>query len=309
VSAEDKKTAGDPSSEPSEREKRLWDRHVMDRPNPRILDDMEVLERMALLRAAGKITPRTAALASVIFQTGGVRVKSFALDYDTVLDYAVELKDAAVNEKEQESLREVSEEAKELYGDRPSALQYATFLLGDARLLQKTFTDAEDVEECLRRLARWHGWVATVEKSSSCGFDRYAEALHKGIPPLVKREGKLQVCFGGSQAGGRNYLVLCDPENIPLEKGAPMVATKSARKAARTNPDVRHALARQRHGLKDKPTDFIVSVTKPLVRGMSLEEFQKGRYTAYFIYNWRPSAAGWREEIIEIVGEPKDNKD
>jgi hypothetical protein len=93
--------------------KRLWDRHVMNRPNPRILDDFEVIEGMALLHSAGDITRRTAAFASVALEAGSPAICDFALDRKKMIAHAVELTDEAVGDPEkQEALGELAERAR-----------------------------------------------------------------------------------------------------------------------------------------------------------------------------------------------------
>jgi hypothetical protein len=48
-----------------------------------------------------------------------------------------------------------------------------------------------------------------------------------------------------------------------------------------------------------------MSTEKPLARGMTLEEFTRGRYTAHFIHDWRNSAEGWHDEIVKVMGPPE----
>ncbi len=308
------KPPGHPSFEPPEEQKTLWNEHVRERPNPRILDDFELCEDIVLLSALKKVRPRTAALATVAFHQAGPDVALFSLTDRKVLEYATEMNDGPAGKKKLQKLRGLPDRAAKLYGKQAAAPHYVTYNLGHALLLQRTMEGADTIQQCLKRIARRNGWKATVEKSADCGFERYRESIDKSVPVLLttgKRGGELRyrICFGYLQADGRNYLAVARPEQTSLQKGRPVSMTDKERAGRLTSEWTWRAIERRRSVLEDMPWDIQMNTDKPLLRGMSLEEFQKGRYTAYFIYNWRPSAAAWREEIIEIVGEPEDETD
>ena len=284
---------------------KLWAEVVQGNPSPRILDDFEVIEGMLLLRAAGDIQPHAAAFASVAFETGGPGIGGFALTKKNLIANAAGLKNDAVTSAEQEALGKLSERAGKAYGDRPPAPYYGTFMQGNALALQMTIKDAKGVEECLERMARLHGWVATLEKSGDCGFEKYKEAIDKHIPILLVRGDEWLVCFAYLRSGGKDYVVLANPKDVPLEKGG-FVASARELEAAKTDSRIRRALEARKQALGDQPTDFCTSASKPLLKGMWVEPFEKGRYQAYFIYGWHVSAEAWRKEIEEIVGPPKD---
>jgi hypothetical protein len=58
------------AGEPDTESQRIWNAEIRDRVNPRVLDHFGVIE-MTLFRAVPGISPRSAALASVIERTGG----------------------------------------------------------------------------------------------------------------------------------------------------------------------------------------------------------------------------------------------
>ena len=281
----------------------LWDKHIKGRPNPRILDNFEVIEGLTLLRAAGSVEERTAAFASVAFHTGSVAIKEFQLRPDKTYAYAEELKGGPLTEQDKMAIQALCQKACEKYGSRPAAPYYGTFMLGNALSLQVTMKGARSVEMCVERIARYHGWVATLESSSNCPFGKYKEAIDKGIPILLQRGRTYRVCFGYLRVDSNDHVVLADPKTIPLES-RPMPILPSEREAAKRSEWARRMVeARQSMKL---PTELYIRTSIPLLKGLSVELFEKGRYTAYFIYNWRFSPEAWREEILKIVGKPRE---
>jgi hypothetical protein len=81
--------------------------------------------------------------------------------------------------------------------------------------------------------------------------------------------------------------------------------TEDEKWARFVRPEVRRGLERRRLVAKDLPWDVLITTDRPLLRGMRLEKFKEGKYTAYFIYGWHVSSEAWRKEIEEIVGPPK----
>lgn len=281
----------------------LWDKHIKGRPNPRILDNFEVIEGLTLLRAAGSVEERTAAFASVAFHTGSVAIREFQLRPDKVFPYAEEAKGQLLSEKQKKELTKLSAKAFAQYGKRPPAPFHGTYMLGNALSLQLTLKRARSIEKCVERIARFHGWLATLESSRDCSSEKYKEAIDKGIPILLQRGRAYRVCFGYLQITDKEYVILADPNGIPLES-APGVLLPSEREAAKTDPWARRIME---DDLKTKfPTDLRTRVSMPLLPGMSVEEFEGGKYTAYFIHDWRVSPEAWREEILKIVGKPRE---
>ena len=281
----------------------LWDKHIKGRPNPRILDNFEVIEGLTLLRAAGSVEERTAAFASVAFHTGSVAIREFQLRPDKVFPYAEEAKGQPLSEKQKKELTKLSAKAFAQYGKRPPAPFHGTYMLGNALSLQVTMQGARSIEKCVERMARYHGWVPTLESSKDCSLKKYKEAIDKGVPILLERGRACRVCFGYLAVGEKGYVLLANPETIPLES-RPMIILPSLREAAKTDPWARNMMERRMK--RRVSTDLRTRVSMPLLPGMSIEEFEGGKYTAYFIYDWRVSPEAWREEILKIVGKPRE---
>jgi hypothetical protein len=308
--AQEQKGPGHPDFEPPEAEQQLWKEHIQDRPNGRLLDNFEICEG-PLLAALGELDARTAALSTIAVQDKA-DIWGRGVGYRQMLTYAFELTGRALNEGEQRKLKELSEQTTQ--NVRRQALPYyGTVHLGNARNLQRTVQEAGSVEECMQLIARKHGWVATHEKSADCGFEAYRSGIDQGLPVLLELESDPEdteylVCCGYLQLDVP-YIVVARPEQIPLQKGRTMPERMRKRlPEAMVNADKWQMYRLTANSLKDIRWDLLMSTKKPLMRGMRLEKFQKGKYTAHVIHDWRESAEAWHDEIVEIVG-PVESED
>ena len=181
--AQEQKGPGHPDFEPPEAEQQLWEEHIQDRPNGRLLDNFEICEG-PMLAALGELDARTAALSTIAVQDKA-DIWGRGVGYRQMLTYAFELTGRALNEEEQRKLKDLSEQTAD--DVRRQALPYyGTVHLGNARNLQRTVQEAGSVEECMQLIARKHGWGATHEKSADCGFDAYRSAIDRSLVVLLE---------------------------------------------------------------------------------------------------------------------------
>jgi hypothetical protein len=136
-----------------EQQKQLWDAHVRGRPNTRIVDkgaDWELIEGMVIIQQSSGLTPLGAALATVAFETGGVKVKDCALSPDLLERFARQMKEGELTPKETKAVRKLGEKASTKYWARHPGIKGKvvfdrTFGIRDAKLLQVTFGQEKDV--------------------------------------------------------------------------------------------------------------------------------------------------------------------
>ena len=183
---------------PRAEQERLWNTYVMNKPNPRILDDAgqsgakwEVIEGMVVIKQVKGLTPLGAALATVAFRTCGVRITRFALTDKLVRRFGERWKGAELDEVEKRRLAKVFKEANDDYWDRHPEMKKGvpfdvTFFIRDAKLLQQAIRGSDDVVEALRAIARLHGYVPVVESGRDLGFEAYKEAIDKRVPVLME---------------------------------------------------------------------------------------------------------------------------
>ncbi|MGM0592738.1 MAG: hypothetical protein ACQETI_14145, partial [Halobacteriota archaeon] len=107
----------------------------------------------------------------------GPDVALFSLTEQKVLEYVVEINDGPAGKKKLKQLRKLPDRARELYGKKVAAPHYATYKLGHALLLQRTMEGADNIEACLDKIARRHGWAAKMEKCR--GADRRQRRRHR----------------------------------------------------------------------------------------------------------------------------------
>lgn len=291
---------------PRAEQERLWKTYVMNKSNPRILDDAdqgrakwEVIEGMVVIKQVKSLTPLGAALATVAFRTGGVRITRFALTDKLVRQFGERWKGAELDEVEKRRLAKVFKEANDDYWDRHPERKKGvpfdvTFFIRDAKLLEQATRGSDDVVEALRAIARLHGYVPAVESGRDLGFEAYKEAIDKRIPVLMELvPGRdYRVCFGYLAAEGQNCLVLADCAQVLFEQRPPHMAKDDLESES---PFVKAAVAME---LKRRITaDYETGTGKPLSAGITLERFghMKPR-GSFFLYDWEPSCEGlWRD--------------
>jgi len=298
--------AADPQPAPSPGTE-LWDKYVKDKPAPRILGDFQIVE-LELVPARGKITQRSAALSSVIFCTADtVEVKRPALTDDVVFNYAAKLKGAALTGSEKARLQEIPRKARALYGAGPQTGSYGTFELGDSMVMQRTISQSKNVPDCIRQMARAQGQVATLEQSADCGFEAYAKAIDSGIPLVLEIGNSYFVCFGYLLADGKPYLMVANPSEVPMEQGSVSISPRDRERARTGSATGRSSMLSLFNEAKffghSSPRELQPRPELPLLKGLAVEPFERVKYTAYFIYNWRVSAEGWQDEIAKILAE------
>jgi hypothetical protein len=289
-----------------QREVDLWNNHIRDHPNPVIVDkgsDIEVIEGMEIIQQSSGLSPLGAALSSVTFETGGVKVKDCGLSPDLFERFAREMKGAELTAKETNAIRKLAEKATGGYWARHPGIKGKvvfdkTFGIRDAKLLQMTFGREKDVVAALRKVARYHGYVPTLEHGKSLLFSDLKEAIDKKVPVLLEQTaGQFRVAVGYIADKQINYLILVDCARIPLET-RPMHVTKAAQES--DDPWVK-AIVR-RYKKKRITSDYETDTSKKLPEGMRIFPFQSvAEMKAYMVYDWRVSPGPWAKDIARIL--------
>jgi hypothetical protein len=262
---------------------RIWNAHVRGRPDPRILDGFGVIE-MTLFRAVPGISPRSAALASIIERTGGHDVLKGGVTLHAILDLARSLKGGELTEDDRAGLARLEADVADKYEQKHpregggARAPLGTFALRDVLDLHRTVEDARTLDDALRLVSRLHGWAATAAHDANASFDIVRRSINRSIPVLLEGTGDTwRVCFGYLKADGRDYLLLADPSETPMDR-KPM--TVLPEEAASSLPQVQRTVARylKRQILSDYRTD--PSKFFPVV-GLSIEPFERGRHAAH----------------------------
>jgi hypothetical protein len=303
-------SAGAKGPEVDQTSEKLWEAHIHDRPAGRIIDNWELAEGLPLCKEAGDVGNRLAAFATVAFYGGPrARINEFAFTEKQLTVAAQEIKGSWLTKKEKSRVLKLLRRARRQYGDRKGAAFYGTFLMGAALSLEKTIGAAGSIERCVQKIGKFHGWLATVESGTDLPYERFEESIDRHIPVLIERQGRYEVCVGYLETGQKRHLVIADLSKTPMERKGMTYLPDEKTYFESLPPDhperIAYENARKR---KEFVTDLVVSSEKPLMPGFRIEPFERGRYTAYFIHQWRQSTEAWREEIIDIVGKPKEER-
>ncbi len=288
----------------------IWEAEIHGKKTPCILDNWELVEGLPLCKEVGQISNRLAAFATVaFFGEPRVGIKEFELTEKKFIVLAQDIKGTSLTEDEKKKTTELFEKARSDYGDRKDMALYGTFMMGDALLLNETIKDCKTVKEAVERIGKVHGWVATLEEGADLPFEKYKEAIDKRIPILLERDNRYVVGVGYVRTGGKDFLVIADLSETPLEQIG-MSFMPSEREIFESLPPDHPERKMYEYDKKNKrfTVDFTISSAKPLVVGITIEPFELSKYKAYFIYNWRVSAEAWRDEIAKIVGPKTDEK-
>ena len=282
----------------------IWQAEIHNRNSPGILDNWEIIEGLPLCKEAGAVDNRLAAFATVaFFGEPRVGIKEFALTERKFVVLAQNIKGMELSTEESKKMADLFKKVTREYGERKSASQYGTFMMGDALSLDETIKKCQNPREAVERIGKVHGWVASLEHGVNVPFEKCKEAIDKRIPILLEREHRYTVGIGYVRANGIDYLVVADLSKTPMEKAGMSYMPKEHEHFQGLPPDD-PARKMYENDLKRKTfvVDFVVSSTKPLVAGITIEPFDQARYEAYFIYNWRISAEAWHDEIAQVVG-------
>lgn len=276
----------------------VWEKHVKDRPCPRVLADYHVLTT-PLIPARAEISGRASALMSSASALGRCDLHDPQLTEAFFLEYADRLKGNGLTEKERSRVAEAFKRYRQSCDAYAGLPYYATFFSGQALVLSKTTQSAKTMEDALEQMTRKLGLVCTTERSARCDFERYQESLDKGIPVILERNGAYSLAFAYAQSERRASIAEGILAEVPFEP-ARWPLTREDREAARKSKWVRL-------GYEDRmemtfPTEVTTRSSIHLVKGFAMEPFERGKYTAYFIYDWRVSAEGWHDEIAKAIG-------
>ena len=285
---------------------KIWEEHIHNKKTPAILDDWEVIEGLVLCKEASGINNRLAVFATVAFYgEPRTRIKDFVLIEQQFVIYAQDIKGSLLTEDETAKVKVLYKTAFDEYGDRKQAPLYGTFLMGAAISLNQTIKDTKTFAKAVEKIGKVHGWMATVEDGAGLPFDKYKESIDKRIPVILDKNGRYTIAFGYLEKGEKRYLIIADLAGTPMEMVG-MSYTPKQHEFFKSLPpnDPERKRYEQSKILKKFPVDFAISSTKPLMIGMNIEEFDKEKYKAHFIYNWRESLDAWKPEIEKVVGKP-----
>jgi hypothetical protein len=286
----------------------LWLDKIKDKPNPRILDDFEILP-MTCFRAVPDISDRSAALADVIFYTNKMEVIHSSVHLPLMTSYAEHLKGESLSGSEEAKVKalyaklQAEHDAGRPKQQRPDAVTVdVTFALGDVRSLHRTIEKCKTLEEAVARIERLHGYSTVLECEPKATFDSVRKSIHMSMPVLLEdMGGGWRVCCGYIVAGGKEYVLLNTPSKTPLMKGPGHVLPQELDSKW---PEVRRAVAYQM--TRGKVTgDFEISsdIVLPGVEdGFVFSEFKDVAAKAYYVHPWKRSALPLRADLMKIVG-------
>jgi len=115
---------------------------------------------------------------------------------------------------------------------------------------------------------------------------------------ILERNGSLTMAFASLRAEGKNYIAVADLPQVPFAPGEGKLSRRE-REGARTDPQLRVRILSEMQS--HFPEELVTRTGIFLIQGLSMEPFEKGKYTAYFLHDWRVSAEGWHDEIAGIV--------
>jgi len=284
-----------------EASRRIWDAEIYNKPAGLILDNWELVEGLMLCKEGNGIDNQLAAFSTVM--RGGL-IDDCVITERKLTVLAQEIKGAGLTADEKEALRGLLQRIVKGYGDRAMApFADATPFRGVTRGLGMTIKGAKGMVDAVQRVHRVHGWTATVEDGTDLPFERYKEAIDKGIPILLERDGRYTVGVGYVTVEGKGHLIVADLGKIAFEKEG-VAYLPSAHEYFQSLPpdDPARKMYEHNKSRRDLVGDYVVGSGKPLPPGITIEEFDRGRYKATFVHGWRESAEAWRPEVEKIVG-------
>jgi len=283
-----------------------WKTRIFQKAHPRILHDFGLLNMSLFAAQDGfDISPRTAALAAAMYETGGNQALYGPLAPALLEQRATQLKRKPLSDKERDRIHRIH---TQIVGQYKSAGPGAptggirldiTFGIGEIRGLHRIIQTCKDIEAALATIHALNGFTCTLHRSAGDDISIFVEAIHRGMPILVESEDRWQVCFGYLDIDAKCHLLLADPRNTPIEK-IRFQDTPMDRESI--HPFI-IAARRSNQNLPKINSDYQVSVDKQIFgTGFSIEPFVPGKYKTYVLMNWRRSAAAHDQEIREILG-------
>ena len=284
--------------------KDIWKEQIHNNPHPRVLDDFEIIE-MVLFKAVKGISPRDAALASIMFKQAGTGAMRGPIGDECMLSYARELKGRLLSVKERKRISNLHKKGLMahawLHPDKnPNAMKMdITFGIRDARALSRTIDSAKTIQKGLENIAKYNGYTTIMETGRKKTFEWYKTAIDMGCPVLLCSEkDEWRLCFGYCYVTGKPYLILSVPENTPFQFREPKFCKEDMESLL---PEV-IILRKAEKNVKIR-TDYEVSIQKCIGgKGFNIEPFKMGKHQAYVFHDWRKSAAIYKKEICAILG-------
>ena len=316
---------------PDKKSAELWNKYIKDKPDL-ILDNWGLVNGLRLYHQAGKLDNRLAVFATVAFASRyRVSIGDFALTEKKFIILAQNLKGSALTDDEKDKVKNLFEEARKKYGDRTTPMQYGTFSMGQALKLGLTvnasswlsavkakfgigdpesFEPSDWFERAVKRIAKYHGWTATVEKGGNTPFDKYRKSIDRHVPVIIERDGYYKLVVGYLVADNVDYILTADLAKTPLEKTG-MTYTPSEKEHFESLPPDNPWRKMYEGNRRNKRfvTDLRLRSAMPLHPGFLFEPFEKGKYRAYFIHGWHKSLDAWKPEIRKILKLDKKGKE
>lgn len=245
------------------------------RKEERITKTSRLIEGIAIASGGG-LRSIYAALVSQIVTTDGVRPLETAISDSLFCEHlCASIKGDPLSAcSEQERVR-VEELVKTIH------MQFDPKAVGGngkhpwwegAKRLQGIVNQKGSLDVILRAMLEKLGRDVDAEGGKPLPWQEYCESINKGIPVLLSGQTskKWLVSYGYVLEDEKRYLLICD---------SAFLSTLDLRlKRGNLFPDA----------------------------GFWFEEFDKGRYTPYFIHNWRASAKFWNKNLEEIMRSAKN---
>jgi hypothetical protein len=252
----------------------LWEGQIRGRPNPRILDNFEIIEGMPLVRPEQEVDPRTTAVWTTAFGARGGGIEEFKLTLPVVCDFAEggAYATALVTKEQMAALSPLVNAARKEYDDTRPVGEEGVVQARALRRIRATIGDRATLAECVTRLGRVHGWVGVYEQSADAPFRVLKRAIDMRIPILLERENTLRIAFGYLRLAGRDCLVIVDPAKLPPPKI-----------------------------VEGKPEELKTTVAMAFLDAFGIETFVPGRYVAHFLHSWHIGADAYKDQILEIM--------
>ena len=284
---------------------RLW-QEIQGKPNPRLMDNFEVLEGFPLLVNGPGISPEATVLTAVVcYDTGS--------GWDTLLGSAFE---EALKRAEKEtgksgdqiaeelmamrSKRRLENEADYLRETEARKQEWKTKLVRRSCLLQPYMRDADNISGAFVNFRHDYFLDATMENQDQLSWEKLKEAIDKKIPVILGSGDSIKAAVGYYTDQGERYVLVYDPAKAEYRM---RTGIENVPEGDRKSKDPRIQKGNEWLMKQKFPADHILELKgalPPGIRWCAMTGLENS--SAIFVYDWRSDLNTLYPELLKRLG-------
>jgi len=281
----------------------IWQK-IQGRPNPRIMDDFEVLEGFPLLvQGPGNSVEATVLTASIEYQIGLYRAMGLAFK-EAIARAKVETNktDREINdalskvypkkraERETAAIRQAQEKRAELKTD----------LVRHECIVEVYVKETGEFMKAIDLFRRDFFLDAAIETEEQLSWESLKEAIDKKVPVFLGKGESLTVAVGYFSDRTNRYVLVYDPKlaNYRVRTGKENVTEKDLRSKDPAIQKGNEWLMKQ-----EFPADYLLSSNAPVPDGLHAFSMDQLRgIAATMVYQWKENITDLYSNMLATLG-------